>query len=199
LTPRPTFLVATLISCSLALAACGSASSSSSSSAAAAGAARNAPSRAKLVACLKQHGVALPARRGGFRPGGYGGGGGYAAPPAGGGSQGGILPQAGARPRRGGGGFAANPKLRAAITACGGFRGGNFGAARSAPRRASIQRFVTCVGKHGYKLPTPNFSGSGPVFPARIQTNAKFQAASRACQSVLVPTQPGAPSSTPGG
>ncbi len=46
---------------------------------------------------------------------------------------------------------------------------------------------MTCVRQHGYNLPSPNFSGKGPVFPANIRSNAKFQAASRACQSLLVP------------
>ena len=49
---------------------------------------------------------------------------------------------------------------------------------------------MTCVRQHGYNLPNPNFSGKGPVFPANIQNNAKFQAASRACQSLLVPPRP---------
>ena len=93
-------------------------------------------------------------------------------------------------PRRGlfgGRGFATNPKLRAAFQACGaqfGFGGGRF---RGRLSRTAITKYVTCVRQHGYDLPNPNFSGKGPVFPANIRTNAKFQAASRACQSLLVP------------
>jgi hypothetical protein len=92
-------------------------------------------------------------------------------------------------PRRGffgGRGFATNPKTRAALQACGarfGFGGGRF---RGTLARANITKYVTCVRQHGYNLPNPNFSGNGSVFPSKIRTNPKFQAASRACQSLLV-------------
>ena len=99
-------------------------------------------------------------------------------------------------PRRGffggGGAFANNPKLRAAFQACGarfGFGAGGQGF-RGRLSRANITKYVTCVRQHGYNLPSPNFSGKGPVFPANIRSNAKFQAASRACQSLLVPPRP---------
>ena len=39
-------------------------------------------------------------------------------------------------------------------------------------------------------MPNPNFSGKGPIFPANIRTNTKFQAASKTCQSILVPPRP---------
>ena len=69
-------------------------------------------------------------------------------------------------------------KLQAAFKAC----GANFPARRNgaAVPRQTIQKYVTCVRQHGYKLPNPNFSGNGPVFPASIRSNAKFQSASRA-------------------
>jgi len=164
------------------VAACGSASSSSktatSSTTASAAGAPNASRRAALAACLKQHGVTLPAR-----PPGAG------AAPGSGGSNG-----TGTTPRRGffgggGGGFANNPKLRTALQACGarfGFGGGQ----RFRLSRAAITKYVTCVRQHGYNLPNPNFSGKGPVFPSNIRTNAKFQAASRPCQSLLTPRRP---------
>ena len=91
----------------------------------------------------------------------------------------------------GGGGFAANPKLRAAFQACGarfGFGGGQGFRARLS--HTTITKYVTCVRQHGYNLPNPNFSGKGPMFPANIRNNAKFQAASRACQSLLAPPRP---------
>jgi hypothetical protein len=173
------------------IAACGSAggsSSTSSSSAtsttasAAAPGAPNSARRAALVACLKQHGVTLPARPAG-------------APGAGGGTGTGTgTTGTGTTPRRGffggGGRFANDPKLRAALQACGarfGFGGGRFGGRIS---HATITKYVTCVRQHGYNLPNPNFSGKGPIFPANIRTNAKFQAASRACQSILIPPRP---------
>jgi len=140
-----------------------------------------------LAACLKQHGVTLPARR----PGAGGG-------PPGSGSSGGS--GTGTTPRRGffGGGFANNPKLRAAFQACGarfGFGGGQ----RFRLSRTAITKYVTCVRQHGYNLPTPNFSGKGPVFPSNIRGDAKFQAASRACQKLLAPPRPSGSTSTTSG
>jgi hypothetical protein len=59
--------------------------------------------------------------------------------------------------------------------------------------RQGIQKYVTCVRKHGYDLPNPNYSGHGSVFPASIRSNSKFQAASRPCQSLLRPAGGSAP------
>jgi hypothetical protein len=181
---RTPAVVLAVLAAAVTLAACGSSTPSSSSSSGAVGARGAAlAGRSKLVACLKQHGVTLPARpQGAGAPGGYGSGGG---PPANGA---GPLPQTRRRPGGPfGGRFSSNPKLRAAFQACGADFRGRFG---GAPRRAAIEQFVTCVNKHGYKLPQPNFSGPGSIFPARIQRNAKFQAASRACQSLLAPRGP---------
>ncbi len=190
----------------VAIAACGSSSTTSSSGSAVASASsttssgsasgsgrasfRNPAERAKLVACLKQHGVTLPSRPpgAGGPPGsgpGSGSSSGSSTTPRGGGGFGGR--------RRGffGGGAGANPKFQAALKACGvNFRGGG---ARFNPaaRKAEVNKFVACVAQHGYKLPKPNFSGSGPVFPRNIESNPKFQAASKACASDLRP--PGAP------
>jgi hypothetical protein len=181
------------------IAACGSASSasktttSSTTASAAAGGAPNASRRAALAACLKQHGVTLPSRP----PGASGG-----PPPGSGGSNGTGSNGTGTTPRGGffggGGGFANNPKLRAAFQACGarfGFGGGQ----RSRLSRAAITKYVTCVRQHGYNLPKPNLSGKGPVFPSNIRTNAKFQVASRACQSLLTPPRSGTTTSTTSG
>ncbi len=182
--------LAALIACVAAaclLAACGSASSSSSSSASAAASAGTgaAAGRSKLVACLKQHGVTLPSRPGGFRrpnPRSSGSGTAPAGGPRGGGFFGGGF---------GGGGFGArfrnNPKLQAAFKAC----GANFPAGRGrfnfANRRVAVDNFVKCVRQHGYDLPTPNLSGSGPVFPRTIESSKKFEAAARSCASLLAP------------
>jgi hypothetical protein len=171
---------AVLLACGL-LAACGSSSSSSSSSttstAAAASGGQSSASRTALRKCLAQHGVKLPNRprtggSGQRPPGGYGG------PRAGGGFFG-----------RGNGGPSANPKLAAALKACG---AGNFlrNGARFRLSSAALQKYVTCVRSHGYNLPKPNTSGKGPVFPASIRTNKKFLAASKVCQSLLVPQRP---------
>lgn len=180
------------------IAACGSASSSSSSSStssttstAAASASNSNPSarRAQLVACLKSHGVTLPSR-----PAGSGGG----SAGSGTGTTG-----TGTTPRRfffgGGGGFAANPKVRAALQACGGanFRGGQ--GFRGQISHTRIDNYVACVRKNGYDMPNPNFSGKGPIFPANIQSNPKFQAASKKCQSLLIRPRPSGGTSTTSG
>jgi hypothetical protein len=180
-------LVAGVLAC-CTLAACGSSTSSSSASAAAAG----TSARSKLVACLKAHGVTLPARPGGFRGGGAGSGGGGGAPggrPPGGGGGGGFFGGGG-----GGGRFRSNPKSQAAFKACGqSFRGRRF---NGASRKVAIENFVKCVRQHGYNLPQPNFSGQGPVFPAKIAKQAKFRTASRFCLRALRPPPPsGAPAS----
>ena len=82
--------------------------------------------------------------------------------------------------------------MQAAFKACGanfGFRGGagGFGGRIS---HTAITSFVTCVNQHGYKLPNPNFSGKGAIFPRSIETNAKFQAAAKSCQHLLIPARP---------
>jgi hypothetical protein len=186
------------------IAACGSASSSSGSasatsststtaSAAGGGRAPNSAQRTALAACLKQHGVTLPARPAGAPPPGGGTGTGT----TGTGTTGAGTTGTGTTPRRGGffgggGGFANNPKLRAALQACGakfGFRGGGQGF-RGRLSHTAITKYVSCVRQHGYNLPNPNFSGKGGIFPANIRNNKKFQAASRSCQNLLAPPRP---------
>jgi len=172
----------------LALAACGSSTSSSSTASSTSGSAVASASgssslRARataLRACLKAHGVTLPARRPGTRrpnggtPGFFFGAGG------------------------GGGGFANNPKLRAAFQACGGGRGFGAGARRRLSQQA-VNAFVACVRKHGFNLPSPNFK-SGSIFPANIRSNPKFVTASRACAYLLVrPAGSGSPPAAGGG
>ncbi len=174
------------VAITLALAACGSSSTSSSSSSASAAAASGGTSatRTKFTACLKAHGVTLPSFHrptGGYGYGyGYGGGGGF-----GGGGPGG----AGSR--------FANPKFQAAIKACGGgaFAGRFGGGRRFAFNHAAVTKFAACVRSHGFNLPAPNFTGKGPVFPASIEKNAKFQTASKACASDLRPSGAGTPPS----
>jgi hypothetical protein len=87
-------------------------------------------------------------------------------------------------------------KFRSALKAC----GANFPARGRRPgfSRQTIQKYVTCVRQHGYNLPNPNFSGNGPVFPSNIRSNAKFQSASKTCQSLLAPA-PGAGGAGGGG
>ena len=203
--PRGALFAVVLLALGGLIAGCGSGSSTSTTSStttasAAAGGGASSSQRAALAACLKQHGVTLPARPPGAPNG----------PPGSGGSNDGTgtgttgtgtgtgtgTTGTGTTPRRGffggGRGFANNPKLRAAFQACGakfGFRGGGQGF-RGRLSRTAVTKYVSCVRQHGYNLPSPNFSGKGPIFPANIRTNKKFQTASRACQSLLVPARP---------
>jgi hypothetical protein len=158
------------------LTACGGSSTSNSATATSAGT-RASATRTALAACLRQHGVTLPAA------GGPGSGGPPAGAP-GGGSGGppvGRPPTGSGFPGGGGGGV----KFRAALRAC----GADFPAGGRRPgfSRQAIQKYVSCVRQHGYNLPNPNLSGNGPVFPASVRSNAKFQSASKACQNLLVP------------
>jgi hypothetical protein len=204
-------IVALAVGC--LMAGCGSASSTSTTSSASAAATSSGTStsgsttassgfsarRTQLVACLKQHGVTLPSRPAGAPPGGgtgtgTTGNGGTGGPPGGGFFGGGGGNGAGGRGR-----FANNPKLQAAFKACGanfGFRRGNFAGRIS---HATITKYVDCVRQHGYNLPNPNFSGKGSVFPSNIRTNPKFLAASKECQSILVPPRPSGGTSTNSG
>ncbi|MGH2859246.1 MAG: hypothetical protein ACRDMJ_17370 [Solirubrobacteraceae bacterium] len=181
-------LAAVVAAMAIALAACGgsgsSASAAHSSTTAAAGAAFNGT---KLRACLKAHGVTLPKRPAGRAPGTHGSG-------------------ASGRPRAfgfGRTGAFANPKFRAALKACGGGRfapGGRFGGGRGfRPSHAAVVKFVACVRKHGYALPTPNLSGRGSIFSPSIARKPQFQTAARACTSLLRPSgSPGAGGGSPG-
>ena len=185
-------LLAATLAAGLALAACGSSSNTNSASASSGGSAASAAggtTRAKFVACLKSHGVTLPAGAGAgagrFRR--FGGTG--ASGPRGGG---GFLFGGGRRPAGATGGFGArfgNPRTLAALRACGaGNFTGRFNPANlakfRAQRDATIKSFVTCVGKHGDKI-TANLSGTGPVLSSTLRTNKKFLAAAKPCESIL--------------
>jgi hypothetical protein len=186
--------LAIVVVVSVCVAACGSSSSSSSSSSSAAASTGATAARTKLAACLKQHGVTLPTRPAGAKRPSAGGGYG---PPGGGGGFFGGGGGAGTRGKAGAGGRFSDPKFQAAFKACGGaagFRGrrGNF-----RPSTAAITKFAACVKQHGYTLPKANLTGKGPVYPASIEKNAKFQAASKACASALRPAG-GAGAAPPG-
>ena len=95
----------------------------------------------------------------------------------------------------GAGGRFNNPKFRAAFQACGGaagFRGGAGAPDGFRPTQAAITKFAACAKQHGYTLPKANLTGKGPIYPTSIEKNAKFQAAAKACQSLLRPAGGGA-------
>jgi hypothetical protein len=197
--PRGALFIFLALALGCVIAACGSASSSSSttSSSASGGssgtttttAATGSARRTALEACLKQHGVTLPSRPAGAPSGGGAPGG---APGSSTGTGTGTT-GTGTTPRRGffgGGGFANNPKLQAAFKACGANFGGRRGNFAGRLSHTAVTKYVACVRQHGYNLPNPNFSGKGPIFPANIRTNQKFIAASKPCQSLLIPPRP---------
>ena len=162
--------------------------------------------RSAFIACLRQHGVTLPRGRGRF--GARSGTSTTGPPPAaapGGGFNG--TPPAGAPPTGGGGEFfgrgnprgflAGNSKLAKAFRACGSklgagrFGPGRFGGPGGAHARpgfsaAALKSYVACVRRNGYpQMPEPNTSGRAPVFPSSVAKNARFQAASAKCVSIL--------------
>jgi hypothetical protein len=189
-----------VLAAALLLSACGGSSKSSTSATTAsrtnAGGGPGAPNGAnrarfaQIRACLQKQGIKLPQR-----PIVRGPGSGPAGPPPTGG------------PPRGGRQLFGGTKFRDALRKCG-FAPGQGRFNRSNPAyRKSLASFVQCVRKSGFNLPDPNLSGNGPVFdPSKINRNdPKFIAASRKCQSVLLPGRrpagppPGVPPSTAGG
>lgn len=207
--PRGAVALLVALTAALGVAACGSSSNNTNtkttSKNASATTTKNgsgtSASRAAFTTCLKQHGVTLPkGRAGGFGPGGFGSGTRTnTAPPTGttshrGYGGGGFFGGSGAAGR----GFAGrNSKFAKAFRACGsklgsgaGFfgrgripGGGGAAAGRVHFATAALKAFVTCVRKNGYAaMPEPNASGK---FPLSVEKNAKFQAASRKCVSVL--------------
>jgi hypothetical protein len=61
-----------------------------------------------------------------------------------------------------------------------------------------VTKYVACVDQHGFKLPAPNFTGTGPVFSSSqvSQSDPKFIAASKECASLLQ-FAPAAPAGAP--
>jgi glyceraldehyde-3-phosphate dehydrogenase/erythrose-4-phosphate dehydrogenase len=76
-----------------------------------------------------------------------------------------------------------------------GHRAGSAPTLHSKALRAALVKFAGCMRAHGIKVPTPNVSGTGPVFdPKGIDTSsAQFRAAAKACRSTLASAFPGAP------
>ena len=205
-----------LLLASLALAACGGSSSSAPSTAAASTSASTTtgttgtagqPTKAgtppafvarvaKLRACLKAQGIALPTFKAGApKTPGTGGG------PAGGASK---LPAGVSR-----------AQYEAALKKCGGgfpYRGfgggtGLRGRVSSPAFKAALAKFAQCMRENGVNVPSPNTSGKGPIFNTQglNPTSAKFRTAEQKCSPQLragfgnqpgtgtgAPAQPGA-------
>jgi hypothetical protein len=168
--PQPLLCAGAVLLAGLCLAACGSSGSptnaTSTAAAARSSAAPGGESRAKLTACLAKEGIKLPSRPQG-KPKGNGGG----TPPGGG--------------FKAPGGVSAS-RYREALKKCG---AGSFPGQRAltASAKASLTKYVACMGEAGIDLPEANTSGNGPVFDTSkvSTTSAKFKAAQRKCQSVL--------------
>ena len=161
----------------LAVAACGGSSgsaagSTTSTTTSAAGGSRNAA----FSACLKQHGVTLPA--GGIGPSGPPGQGTPGSRPAGGFGSGGpaiSIPGVSAQ------------QLQAAMSACGSkLPSGGFGG--GAGNSQALQAYLSCLKDHGVTVPTSTSGttprGQGSVLGA-VRSQPKFAAANKVCQALL--------------
>jgi hypothetical protein len=189
---------AVAMSAALVLGACGGSSgSAASSSTSTTGGGSNGQNSA-FTACLKQHGVTLPA--GGF--GGNGAGPGGGGPPRG---ATGSLPN-GSPPIGGSGGRGpsisipgvSRQDLQAAFSACRSkLPSGRFGGGAN-PQ--DLQAYTSCLGDHGVKVPT---SGSGSQPGGRpglgaLRSDPKFAAANKTCRALL-PTNAGSTTTTTAG
>jgi hypothetical protein len=166
----------------LVLSACGGSSSGNSTASSKASASTTAPGRApgafggrlvKLRECLEKNGIKVPQRPGG----------------ASGGAVGGLLGPGGRRIVPKG---VSRAEYEAVLKKCGGLpllRGGTrgFGRVASPQFKASLNNFQKCMVANGVNLPTPNTSGTGPIFNTKgvDTTSAKFREASGKCASQL--------------
>jgi hypothetical protein len=190
-------VLALLLAC-LVLAACGGSSKSSSTAANAAAttpatsstsstgsgsstgssvpgkgpAGPNSGRFAALRECLQKSGITLPKRTPGQRR--SGGAGGF----LGGGGAGPQLPKGVTR-----------AQYEAALKKCGGnaFAGGAGRRFNSPVFKAALAKFATCMRENGVSIPTPNTSGSGPIFNTKgINTaSSQFKAAESKCSNDL--------------
>ena len=184
--------VAAAIVAAIFIAACGGSSNSSSGSKSKTS---TTSSRTALAACLKKHGVTLPAGFGGRGTGT--GTPGTGTPPSGGalpGGGNGGAPSGGGAPGAGGGfpGGGGSSKLQTTLKVCGAKfgtgapGGGAVGARQPTISTKALRSYVACIRKHGYAgMPEPNTSGKGSVFPASVEKNTAFKKANTKCESVL--------------
>lgn len=204
---RATVMMPAAILVALAIAACGSSSSGGSKNGST-GANNKSTTKQKgqaaFTACLDQHGVTLPkgaagsVGSGGIPRGAQPGGGPDGLPP-GGTTPSGAPPAGGSgRGFPGGGLGGGNSKFAKAIQACrsklpagsrfgqGPAGGGANGAGAPAFTATTLKSFVACVRKNGYpQMPEASSTSKGSLFPKSVQSNAKFEAASKKCASVL--------------
>lgn len=190
----PASAIALIVLAALALSACGG-SSGSSSAASASASTSTATSSARggrltaLRECLQKDGITLPKRgASGQSQGGPGG-------LLGGGSQ---LPKGVTR-----------AQFEAALKKCGGLRpgAGRFGSGGGARRlespvlKAAIARFAACMRANGIAVPTPNTTGTGPIFDTKgLNTgSAAFKAGESKCSATLRGAFRGPPGVSPGG
>jgi hypothetical protein len=183
--PAAATVLVLLLAC-LGLAACGSSSSTTSTTTVAANTAPSGTGTtgpaggstppaigrfATMRACLAKAGITLPQRTPGQRPGP--GAGGF----LGGGSGGPQLPKGVTR-----------AQFTAALKKCDGGRGFGAGARGHNPAfRQILSTFAACMRQNGVNLPSPNSSGTGPVFDTKgiNTTSAQFKAAEAKCQGIL--------------
>jgi hypothetical protein len=83
----------------------------------------------------------------------------------------------------------------AALRKCGAPAAGRGGRANSTAFKRAVTKFAACMHENGVKVPTPNTSGTGPVFNTTglNTSSAQFKAAQAKCASLLrgsLPTNP---------
>ena len=167
----------------LTLVACGSSSSTASSTTSTKAGATNGnraafAGRFKAVReCLQKDGITLPKRT----PGQGGGGAGAGGPLGGSGG----TPPAGV----------SKSTYEAALKKCGAPAAGGAGRANSPAFKQAVTKFAACMHENGINVPTPNTSGTGPVFNTTglNTSSAQFKTAQAKCASLLrgsLPTNP---------
>ena len=200
------------VSAALALAGCGGGSSNAGASGTTTTtttAGGRGFQNAAFTACLKSHGITLPAGGFGGRRGGSGGFGGR-------GARGGSGPAGGSGRRGGrffgGGGFSipgvSAQKMQAALSACRSTlpNGGRFGGSGFAggPNASQLRAYLTCLGNNGVTVPTTTTAAGGNGFGGgfgvlrAVRNDPHFAAASKKCQA-LAPTRGGPPVASPAG
>jgi hypothetical protein len=73
-----------------------------------------------------------------------------------------------------------NPRYTAVVKECGVARRPPL----SAQTTALLGSYTACVARHGYRLPAPDTTGRGPVFPAGTDQIARYRTAAAGCASI---------------
>ena len=79
-----------------------------------------------------------------------------------------------------------NPKFAAALRACGGPVAA-YRAVHSIPHadRVKLEAVAACVRRHGFSIPSLNFSGTGPLLPPSVAANPRIRQVAGQCAHSL--------------